>query len=184
MSYVQKFYISDTHFGHEAALGFCERPFSSVTEMDDAMVDAWNSAVKPSDLVYHLGDFAFGGASHAKSIFQRLNGRKVLILGNHDVDRDGNALPHLLELPWDQEPRHSLMTSDGGSRLFLSHYAHRVWPASNKGSYHFYGHSHARLDSVELSRDVGVDVPDIAFTPRNFQYLKATLPGLATFATA
>jgi len=184
MSYVQKFYTSDTHFGHEAILGLCERPFSSVAEMDAAMVDAWNSVVRPQDIVYHLGDFAFGGPAHAKQIFRRLNGRKALILGNHDVDRAGNALPHLLELGWDQEPRHSLLTSDGGERLYLSHYAHRVWPASNRGSVHFYGHSHGTLDAIGMSRDVGVDMTDVAFTPRTFQHLKAALPGLATYVTA
>ena len=184
MTYIQKFYIADTHFGHEAAIGFCNRPFSSVREMDDFMVDAWNSVVRPTDLVYHLGDFSFGGATHARQIFRRLNGRKILILGNHDIDNDGNPLPYLADLHWDQSPSHTLMTTDGGERVFLSHYAHRVWPASNRGSVHFYGHSHGNLDAVGMSRDVGVDLPDVAFTPRMFQHLKASLPGLHTFATA
>ncbi|MCX2696224.1 metallophosphoesterase family protein [Ochrobactrum chromiisoli] len=184
MSYVQKTYIADTHFGHEAILGLCNRPFSSVNEMDDFLVDAWNSAVKQTDIVYHLGDFSFGGPAHAKAIFRRLNGRKILILGNHDVDRDGNVLSHLAELDWDQEPTHALVTSDGGERVFLSHYAHRVWPASNRGSVHFYGHSHGKLDAVGMSRDVGVDLPDIAYTPRTFQHLKASLPAVTAFATA
>lgn len=184
MSFTKKFYISDTHFGHEAIIGSCSRPFSSVQEMDEFMIDAWNSVVSNDDIVYHLGDFAFGGPDHAKHIFQQLNGRKILILGNHDVDRKGNALPKIAALDWDQPPSSTLFTNDGGERLFLSHYAHRVWPSSNKGSYHFYGHSHANLDSVGLSRDVGVDVDDVSFTPLSFQYLKSSLPGLQTFLAA
>ena len=184
MSYVQKFYIADTHFGHEAILGLCNRPFKSVNEMDDYLVDAWNSTVKQTDIVYHLGDFSFGGHANARQIFHRLNGNKFLILGNHDVDRDGCTLKHLRELPWAKEPTHALTTNDNGERVFLSHYAHRVWPASNRGSVHFYGHSHGKLDAVGMSRDVGVDLPDVAFTPRTFQHLKASLPGLKTYATA
>ena len=104
MSYVQKYYIADTHFGNEAIIGLCNRPFNSVQEMDDFIVDRWNSVVRPIDLVYHLGDFSFGGAAHAKSIFKHLNGRKVLVLGNHDVDREGNTLDYLSNLAWDQPP--------------------------------------------------------------------------------
>lgn len=181
MTYVQKFYIADTHFGHEAILGLCCRPFSSVREMDEFMIDAWNSVVRPTDLVYHLGDFSLGGAAHAKQIFRRLKGRKILILGNHDMG-NGGPLPHILDLDWDQAPTLALETTDCGERLYLSHYAHRTWPGSHRGSYHFYGHTHGRLNSIGLSRDVGVDVPDVAFTPRAFQHLKAALPGLATFA--
>jgi len=182
MSYVQKFYISDTHFGHEAVIGFCNRPFSTFNEMDEFMINAWNDVVRPQDIVYHLGDFCFMGEGHARTIFHRLNGKKILILGNHDVDRYGNVLPYLKSLDWYQPPQHSVLTNDGGYRVYLSHYAHRVWPASSKGSYHFYGHSHARLDSVDLSRDVGVDMPDVAFVPRTFEHLKATLPGLPGFS--
>lgn len=181
MTFTNKYYISDSHFGHEAIIGSCSRPFSSVEQMDVFMVQAWNNVVSDNDIIYHLGDFAFGGPDHAKHIFQQLNGKKILVLGNHDVDRKGNPLSKIASLEWYQPPVQNLVTNDGGERLFLSHYAHRVWPSSNKGSYHFYGHSHARLDSAGLSRDVGVDMDDINFTPRSFNHLKASLPGLQTF---
>ncbi len=182
MSYVQKFYIADPHFGHEAVIGFCGRPFDYVQEMDRFMIDAWNSTVRETDIVYILGDFCLGGAKHARFVFHALRGRKVLILGNHDLGH-GGILPHLVELPWDQPPTPVLETTDCGERVYLSHYAHRVWPASNRGGYHFYGHTHGRLDSIGLSRDVGADMPDVAFCPRTFEHLRAALPGLATFAT-
>ncbi len=183
MTYVQKYYIADTHYGHEASLGFCNRPFSSVKEMDEFMIDSWNSVVRDIDIVYHLGDFSFGGAAHAKQIFRRLNGRKRLILGNHDM-RNGEVLPYLLDLDWDEAPTPAIETTDCGERLFLSHYAHRVWPGSHRGSYHFFGHTHGSLPHVGNSRDVGVDVEDVAYTPRTFQHLRACLPGLKTFAAA
>jgi len=85
-------FISDTHFRHEAILGFKDyagktvRPFSSVDEMDEAMFTNWNSVVKPNDVVYHLGDVLFGSDKviWLENNFDKLNGTKHLILGNHD----------------------------------------------------------------------------------------------------
>lgn len=179
MRFTRKFYISDTHFGHEAVIGFCNRPFSSVTEMDGFMVDQWNAVVHDDDIVYHLGDFAFGGAEYAAHIFHQLRGRKILILGNHDMRRE-KPLPHLATLPWEQPPIPVLETTDEGQRVFLSHYAHRTWPSSNRGSYHFYGHCHGDIPHIGRSRDVGVDLDDVGFRPRTFKELTACLPGLAT----
>lgn len=83
------FFISDTHFGHANFLNFTNdegqkiRPFSSVEEMDEFMVDQWNSAVKPHDHVWHLGDVALN--KKAIATVGRCNGRKRLIRGNHDI---------------------------------------------------------------------------------------------------
>jgi len=75
------FVISDTHFWHTWIAW--ERWFSSVEEMDEHMVDKWNSVVKLWDKVYHLGDVAFPKKS--LDILGRLNGRKILIKWNHDI---------------------------------------------------------------------------------------------------
>lgn len=77
-------FTSDHHFGHLNILTYQpdERPFSSVEEMNEAMILRWNEVVKPQDTVYHVGDFCFGRANIA--IAGRLNGRKNLIMGNHD----------------------------------------------------------------------------------------------------
>ena len=52
------FFTSDTHFGHGGALGLYRRPFASVAAMNEGLVERWNEAVKPEDVVWHLGDFA------------------------------------------------------------------------------------------------------------------------------
>ena len=80
-------FISDTHFGHDAAIRFAGRPFASAEEADAAMAEAWCAAIKPADLVYHLGDVAWNAAG--RHLFERLPGTKRLILGNHD---NGKAL--------------------------------------------------------------------------------------------
>jgi len=85
-----RFVISDTHFGHTNSWerfkrpdGSPLRPFTSTEEMDEAMVERWNAKVGPNDTVYHLGDVVINKKSlhHVK----RLNGKKRLVLGNHDI---------------------------------------------------------------------------------------------------
>ncbi|MBY5755881.1 hypothetical protein [Rhizobium leguminosarum] len=174
MTFVKKFYLADTHLGHERMLSMQPRPFSTIEEHDEYIIEAWNSVVNDSDFVYHLGDFAFclsRDADRIKAIFGRLKGRKYLILGNHDLDKRGNLHPTLASLEWAGRPEHALRTKDGGHDLWLSHYAARSWPSQHYGAYHFYGHSHGKLPGVGLSRDVGVDMPDVDFTPRTFAEL-------------
>lgn len=79
------FFTSDTHFGHTRIIEFCNRPFGSTEEMNEAMIANWNSVVGPDDHVFHLGDFALGGAETWKEVLPRLNGHIHLILGNHDL---------------------------------------------------------------------------------------------------
>lgn len=78
-------FISDTHFGHAKVLEYepIARPFKTLEEMHEVMIDRWNSVVRDRDTVYHLGDFVFG--RNNIKIAERLNGRKILIMGNHDV---------------------------------------------------------------------------------------------------
>lgn len=80
----ETWFISDTHFGHKNILEFEKeaRPFSCLEDMHEVMIDRWNSVVRNNDIVYHLGDFAFG--RHNISIAERLKGKKKLIMGNHD----------------------------------------------------------------------------------------------------
>jgi calcineurin-like phosphoesterase family protein len=48
------------------------------------MVRRWNEAVGEDDLVVHLGDFALASRSRIAELAGRLNGRKIIVLGNHD----------------------------------------------------------------------------------------------------
>ncbi len=82
---INTWFISDTHFGHVNILEYEKkaRPFETVEEMNEVMIERWNSVVKPNDIIFHLGDFCFG--RHNLGIASRLNGKKKLILGNHDT---------------------------------------------------------------------------------------------------
>ena len=77
------YFTSDTHFGHARIIELCARPFANVDEMNEALIQKWNAVVGPDDVVYHLGDF-FMGPKETVLLRKRLNGKIVLIKGNHD----------------------------------------------------------------------------------------------------
>lgn len=174
MAFTRKFYIADTHLCHERLLSMQPRPFSTIDEHDEMIISRWNAVVGDDDIVYHLGDVAFGltkNADRVRELFGRLNGRKHLIIGNHDVDKKGHLHPTLASLDWAARPEHAVRTRDGGHDVWMSHYAARTWPCSSYGSFHFYGHSHGKLPGQGRSRDVGCDMPDVDFMPRTFAQL-------------
>jgi len=81
------FFTSDTHFNHANILRYCPRPWSTVEEMNEGLIQNWNSVVGQEDTVYHLGDFAMGDRSKVPEILSRLNGRIILVRGNHDFSK-------------------------------------------------------------------------------------------------
>ena len=77
-------FIGDTHFGHKNIIDYCDRPYSSVEEMNEDLIKRWNQKIKKTDIVFHLGDVYLGPKNNLKSIIEQLNGIKYLIKGNHD----------------------------------------------------------------------------------------------------
>lgn len=78
------FFTSDTHFGHANIIRYCDRPFKDTDYMDQAIIENWNNTVSPEDTVFHLGDVALGNIDKSLACVSRLNGYKILKLGNHD----------------------------------------------------------------------------------------------------
>ena len=77
--------ISDLHLDHKNIMRYCDRPFSSVEEMNRTITDNWNEVVEEDDFVYLVGDLAFGRRrSKMRYWLKKLNGNVILILGNHD----------------------------------------------------------------------------------------------------
>lgn len=159
----ETFFTSDQHFGHRGVLSprmAAPRPFASVEEHDATLVARWNAVVRPGDTVWCLGDFAYKCTEdHARRLFARLAGRKLLVRGNHE--KLG------VRMPWAEPVRDvahiALHDRDGTPRgVWLSHYAHRVWPRMHRGDLHLYGHSHGTLPGTATSLDVGVDCWDYA----------------------
>lgn len=146
------FLTADTHFGHANIVRYAQRPFASIEAHDEALIANWNATVAPGDIVYHLGDFAFASRDATAGYLQRLHGQVFLIEGNHD-----KSAHQLRDSFGFFKQVHEL--SCGGHRIWLSHYAHRVWPSSHHGTLHCYGHSHNSLpeDPSVRAMDVGVD---------------------------
>ena len=150
------FFTADTHFGDTGILRQRGSRFRSLEDHDEGLIARWNEVVTPADEVWHLGDFAVGASpARCVEIFNRLNGTKRLVRGNHDSNR-------VLGLAWAATPVESARISvrdDHGTdwRLFLAHYAHRAWPGLWRGTRHLYGHTHGTLADTQRSCDVGVD---------------------------
>lgn len=157
-----EFFTADTHFNHKNIIQYCNRPFSSVEEMNETMIENWNRVVREEDVVYHLGDFGFG---NYKSILKRLNGKIFLVIGSHDKQA------------WKYRGRFIEMSPIIEYKEFtLCHYAMRVWNKSHYNSCHLFGHSHGTLEGQGKSFDVGVDCWN--FTPLSIEQVREKMISL------
>ena len=140
-------FTADLHLGHTNIIKHCNRPFSSVEEMDEHLISAWNKSVRPNDSVYILGDLVFRSAASPDNYLSRLRGKKHLILGNHDKDWVKKA----------DIPRHFLSVerfveiSDGKHKITLCHYPLMSWNHMAKGSYMIHGHIHNNREAMYFS---------------------------------
>ena len=131
------FFTSDQHFGHKNIIEFCNRPFSSVCEMDEAIVDRWNDVVGDEDTVYVVGDISFYNLGLTRRILGSLSGKKVLILGNHD-----KSYRRMKEAGFDEVYTRYEYSMPDGRKALLSHY-----PAPDSLIEHdilIHGHTHCK----------------------------------------
>ena len=87
------YFIADTHFYHRNSIKYSavRNCFTDELHMNEVLIDNWNKQVKPNDIVYHLGDFAFTNAENATNLLKSLSGKKIVISGNHDHKLIKNA---------------------------------------------------------------------------------------------
>lgn len=151
------FFTSDTHFGHKNLLHLGRgRPFSSIEEHDEALVDRWNERVQPQDRVYHLGDFAFANRDRTEEILDRLKGQIHFVRGNHDSGMDRFA-SRFASYQQYKEIRVE------GQRIVLFHFPVASWHKAHHGSWHLHGHCHGNFQAPNgPMADVGVDCWDFA----------------------
>jgi calcineurin-like phosphoesterase family protein len=150
------FGVSDTHFGHANIIRFCDRPFSSVDTMDQALIDNWNSVVEDNDLIIHNGDFQF--YKQDMGIFQKLRGRKILVKGNHD---------HKVTFNMGWEAVHDVFEmSHNSKKVVFFHYPIESWNNMFHGSIHLYGHVHS-TDAVKIPNRFNICVEKTNYTPVN-----------------
>lgn len=132
------YYTADLHLGHANVIRHCDRPFRSVDEMDEALIQNWNSRVHRLDTVYIVGDLFFRNRRPCEECLAELKGRKHLITGNHD-----SSWMKKTDWPGFFESVNSLLTmKDNGRLVTLCHYPLMTWPDSRHDSYMVYGHIH------------------------------------------
>jgi len=178
------FFTADQHFQHKNIIEFCNRPFKTVREMDHVLVSNWNAKVGEEDIIFVLGDFCWGSNKSWSYLLQNLNGKKYLIIGNHDKNvshRHWVEIDHIMNL-FIHDPE-----IDDGQRITLCHYPMLSWYQSHRGAWQLYGHLHGKLTNNNLGDgkydiknkvicrqlDVGVDPHN--FTPLSYEEVKTII---------
>lgn len=182
------FITSDEHYGHSRIIELANRPFTSVEEMTETIVERHNKAVpdKKTYLTVHVGDW-FWHTMTVEECFQiidRLHGRHAFLFGNHDerIEKNRGAFATKLDfIKGENKAGGALLLHHNKRRLTLNHYAQRVWDGSHKGHWHCYGHSHNALPGIGKSFDIGVDGHN--FTPWSLEEIEAKMETLSQHHT-
>lgn len=172
------YYISDIHFRDERIFKICKRPFKSLFEMEDYIINKWNEKVNDEDVVYVIGDIGKETDDTIIDIFKRLKGHKHLIVGNHDH----SLLDSIEKSNVFESIKFIDLIKDGDYEVCLCHYPLLDWNDFNRGSILVYGHIHNKTESngdiYKLIKEyyknlkafnAGVDV--INFVPRTLEEL-------------
>lgn len=151
------FFTADEHYGHASILEYCNRPFTNVDEMDEALVKRHNEVVSTNDTVVHVGDFSMlNSRARVEAFIHRLNGDHIFIKGSHDywLDKPGISFEYGPEIQiWEK----GLSLVGKNFYIVACHYAMRVWPKAYHGAWQLYGHSHGKMAGIGPQMDVGVD---------------------------
>lgn len=162
--------VADTHLNHSNIILYENRPFANKDEMNEELIKRWNDTVAPEDTVYHLGDVVFGGKDIKEGILKRLNGYKILRLGNHDNRTSITQWKNYFDEVYEDD----ILLDE----LCLSHYP---LPSDEikkimalgliKGNVH--GHVHSQIGDLDQSKYKCVSVEMTDYRPIDFEEVKA-----------
>lgn len=155
------YYISDLHFGHENALAFDNRPFTSIQQQDEYIVEHWNARINIDDDVYILGDISWYNVTKTIEILNSLNGHKHLIVGNHDKRflKNKEFRDCFVEIC---DYKEIYLNKD--ESIVLCHYPIPCFKNHYYGWYHFYGHVHNSFE-YNMMQHVKRQMVDLYDTP-------------------
>jgi calcineurin-like phosphoesterase family protein len=173
------FFTSDPHYWHANVIKYCTRPYSSVEEMNEAMIKNWNSVVGPEDTVYVLGDFSLA-IRPVEAISSRLMGIKCLVPGNHDWCHSYNKkargegklakwITKYEDHGWIVLPEQTILDIPGVATVNMCHHPYEEdvpfegdkyarWRLKNDGRWLLCGHVHEKWKTKGKQINVGVDV--------------------------
>lgn len=151
---MKNWFSSDWHLSHHNIIKYDKRPFNNIAEMNETIIDNYNSVVNKTDNFYFLGDFCFN-IKDAEYFLKELNGNLFFIKGNHDKS-DMIKLYNKYGTYLGEQKKINV----NGQEIVLNHYAMRVWDKSHHGVWHLYGHSHGSLpdDPNSLLFDIGCNI--------------------------
>ncbi len=174
-----RYFTADLHLGHANIIAYCKRPFAGVEEMNEALLQRWNSVVGDDDDVWVLGDVAMGRIDDNLALVAELSGHKVLLAGNHDRcwagrQRDhGRWLQRYREAGFAEIHQGTVHTSVAGQDVLAGHFPYEGdshdedrftrWRPTDTGSWLLHGHVHTTWRVKRRQINVGVDVWD--YTP-------------------
>ncbi len=185
------FFTADPHINHDNIRKFCNRPFKTVDEMNEAIVKNWNKVVPDDGIVFLIGDVGFGDSGELRKILNRLNGKIFLIRGNHDNPAVHKKCITRFELfdthnqtRYEKDWVLGIEDPDapkGIQNIHLYHYPVVDWDKKFHGGWHLHGHSHQTIIPTEIGKllyqmkliDVGVDGHN--FTPLSYQEIKTIM---------
>lgn len=161
------FFIADTHFGHKRIIAYEKRPFATVEEMNQTMIENWNRVVGEEDRVFVLGDFSLLPLEETKEICQALHGEKILVMGNHDTA----TAQEYLACGFAQASPYPLILEEF---WMLSHeplYVNTNMPYAN-----LFGHVHGNPAYADVSpQSFCVSAERIGYTPISFSAIKKAI---------
>ena len=177
---MKTYFLADMHLGHKNILAYDNRPFTTIEEHDQFIMDAWLKTVNPEDRVYILGDVSWHSSVKTAGFLNELPGKKVLITGNHDLDHIKN---HGFCSCFEEITPYKELHIEGAN-LVLTHYPMICFNGSYGGAWQFYGHTHKSFEEniVQSCRrqiidlygkpcnmvNIGVMMDWINYTPRTF----------------
>ena len=159
---MKRFIIADTHFGHENIIKYESRPFANAEEMNKKLIKFWNSVVGEDDLIYVLGDFTLSRRMDViKNLVSALNGRKILIMGNHDTRKPKDYI----ECGFEVATRKPMMVEPG---VILMHEPFNDADLIFPNYIYFFGHVHANKTLMDdYPNCMCVSVERIDYRPIN-----------------
>ena len=103
------FVIADLHLFHENIIKYENRPFTNVDDMNKSLIKNWNKVVSNDDKVFVLGDVTFGNKEQTAEIIKSLHGKKILVMGNHDISRN---IKWFLDVGFDGASRYPIIYNE------------------------------------------------------------------------
>jgi len=152
------FIISDTHFGHSAIIKYANRPFKSVQAMDEEIRCNWNATVRKTDQIIFLGDFALANADSIRQYFKELNGKKCMIMGNHDRT---HSIKWWLDIGFEWVIDCPIIYKE----FFILSHEPIEWVSERLPVCNIHGHMHEKTCYNRSNHHINASVEQIQYTP-------------------